>query len=148
METCCGKLIFPFCFLFLRSRRLARRVVPRTTKTLILLPKNLLLNPLADLGLPFLLPFCHDPNLNGICRGRILSAQNLPVQLQIIGLNIQTIGLVFNPYENVIFLKTLIINPIDSDQICRFGWRKKTQKSPNILPCNFTLKINSLENIA
>ena len=55
---------------------------------------------------------------------------------------------VFNPYENAIFLKTLIINPMDSDQICRFGWRKKTQKSPNILPCNFTLKINSLENIA
>jgi hypothetical protein len=26
---------------------------------------------LADLGLPFLLPFCHDPNFNGICSGRI-----------------------------------------------------------------------------
>jgi uncharacterized protein (DUF433 family) len=42
------------------------------------------------------------------------------VRLQTIGLNIQTIGLVFNPYENAIFLKTLIINPIDSDRFAFF----------------------------
>ena len=53
-------------------------------------------------------------------------------------------GLVFTTYE---IGRAIYLTLTDSDQICRFTWRKKAQKSPNILPCNLTLKINSLDRI-